>query len=138
MDFDPDGIGILSTYKHGSRRLSHENGHLNVPGIQWLGIKSDDFRSNREGDDAGSGAEMGLLRLSVRDRKRAINMLDKDGWDMEWRREMQVMLMLNVKAEMEILNRREGGMETWLEGKLIGEKKKACSIADDVDFTQPS
>lgn len=121
MDFDPDGISIMSTYKHGSWRLSHENSHLNVPGLQWLGIQSKDLIDCDRTDDY---AVAGLLQLSVRDRKRAIKMLEKDemaenGREREWRREVQVMLMLNIKAEMEILNEREGGMETWLEKKLI-------------------
>lgn len=121
MDFDPDGINIISTYKHGSWRLSHENGHLNVPRIQWLGIQSSDLIS-RNGDDDTAG--FGLLRLSIRDRKRAMKMLRKDTWaengpETEWRREVQVMLMLNIKAEMEILNERTGGMEAWLEEKLL-------------------
>jgi meiotic recombination protein SPO11 len=124
MDFDPDGVSILSTYKHGSWRLSHEKSHLDVPVIQWLGIKSSDV-IRRDGDEI---AGAGLLRLSVRDRKRAIKMLGRDGWtekgaEMDCRREVQVMLMLNIKAEMEILNEGEGGMEAWLEGKLIeGER----------------
>lgn len=53
-----------------------------------------------------------------------MKMLRRDIWaengpEMEWRREVQVMLMLNIKAEMEILNERTGGMEAWLEEKLI-------------------
>ena len=64
-----------------------------------------------------------------------MKMLRKDTWaengpETEWRREVQVMLMLNIKAEMEILNERTGGMEAWLEEKLIcagyeGEAKQA-------------
>lgn len=121
MDFDPDGISIMSTYKHGSWRLSHENHHLNVPELQWLGIQSKDLSDHNEKTDH---AASGLLTLSVRDRKRAMKMLGKDEWaengrEKVWRREVQVMLMLNIKAEMEILNEREGGIEPWLEKKLM-------------------
>jgi meiotic recombination protein SPO11 len=35
-----------------------------------------------------------------------------------WRRELQVMLMLNVKAEMQILEQRDEGLRGWLDGKL--------------------
>lgn len=127
MDFDPDGISIMSIYKYGSWRLSHENDHLNVPGLQWLGIKSKDLIDCNGNDDH---AASGLLHLSVRDRKRAMKMLGKDEWaengrEREWRREVQVMLMLNIKAEMEILNEREGGMEAWL------EKKLTCMVRDE-------
>lgn len=67
-----------------------------------------------------------------------MKMLEKHEWaenglEKEWRREIQVMLMLNVKAEMEILNERGGGVEAWMEtqltcmeededgGKVVGE-----------------
>ena len=120
MDFDPDGISIMSTYKYGSWRLSHESDHLNVPELQWLGIQSKDLIDCIENDDH---ATSGLLRLSVRDRRRATKMLGKDEWaedgrEKEWRREVQVMLMLNIKVEMEIMSEREGGMEAWLEREL--------------------
>lgn len=121
MDFDPDGMSIMSTYKYGSWRLSHENHRLNVPELQWLGIHSKDLIDIIKKDD---DATSGLLALSIRDRKRAMKMLEKDdlaenGRERQWRREIQEMLMLNMKAEMEILNEREGGMEAWLEKKLI-------------------
>ncbi len=119
-DFDPDGMAIMSTYKHGSWNLSHESAQLLVPRIQWLGIRSDDL-VDKENDDEYKG----LLRLSGRDRHKAMKMLEnsgvfrEDGEEVEWRRELQVMLMMNVKAEMEILGQREGGVAGWVEGKLL-------------------
>lgn len=109
----------MSTYKHGSFNLSHENGRLNVPSIQWLGVRSGDLFA-RDGQDEYDG----LLRLSARDRKKAADMLKSEvlqegGKEEEWRRELQVMLMLNVKAEMEILAEREGGVHAWVEEKLL-------------------
>ena len=110
----------MSTYKYGSLKLSHENAGLNVPSIQWLGIQSRDVLAGNEHDEYS-----GLLRLSARDRKKAADMLEKievlqeDGMEKVWRREMQVMLMLNVKAEMEILADREGGVKGWVEEKLL-------------------
>lgn len=41
VDFDPDGIAIMRTYKHGSLGLRHER-NVTVPGLSWLGIKSGD------------------------------------------------------------------------------------------------
>ncbi|KAL2040644.1 hypothetical protein N7G274_006623 [Stereocaulon virgatum] len=70
-DFDPDGIAIMSNYKHGSYTLSHENEHLNVPGIRWLGIKSRDIVNEAKGTEA-----RGSLKLSGRDRKKAVKMLE--------------------------------------------------------------
>lgn len=46
-------------------------------------------------------------------------MLGEYGKESEWRRELQVMLMLNVKAEIQILSSGEGGLERWLDAKLL-------------------
>ena len=110
----------MSTYKYGSLKLSHQNAGLNVPSIQWLGIQSRDVLAGNEHDE-----NSGLLRLSARDRKKAADMLERSevlqegGMEKAWRRELQVMLMLNVKAEMEILADRQGGVKGWVEGKLL-------------------
>ena len=109
----------MSTYKYGSLKLSHENAGLNVPSIQWLGIQSRDVLAGNKQDEYS-----GLLRLSARDRKKAAEMLDRNevlqegGMEKVWRRELQVMLMLNVKAEMEVLADRQGGVKGWVEEKL--------------------
>ena len=114
----------MSNYKHGSYTLSHENEQLNVPRIRWLGIKSSDIINETNGKEA-----KGLLRLSGRDRKKAVKMLENSavmregGGEAEWRRELQVMLMLNVKAEIEMLGEREGGMEAWVEEKLLANAR---------------
>ena len=131
-DFDPDGLAIMSTYKHGSFKLSHENAGLNVPSIQWLGVQSQDVLAENEHDEYS-----GLLRLSARDRKKAADMLEKSEvlreGDIEkvWRRELQVMLMLNVKAEMEILADRQGGVKGWVEEKLL-ENGNSLHAYDDL------
>lgn len=129
----------MSTCKHGSFALAHENATLVTSGLKWLGVKSVDlFPSVRlsssehikeEGDadeDEGrraGGTELlsqGLLRMTARDRRRAVSMLK---WsqleeDEEVRRELQVMLMLGIKAEMQILDERPGGLAGWLRGRL--------------------
>lgn len=129
---DPDGLAIMSTYKHGSLKLSHENAGLNVPSIQWLGVQSQDVLAGNEQDE-----HSGLLRLSARDRKRAADMLENSevlqegGIEKVWRRELQVMLMLNVKAEMEILADRQGGVKVWVEEKLL-ENGNSLHAYDDL------
>jgi meiotic recombination protein SPO11 len=114
VDFDPDGIGIMSTYKYGSIRLGHEI-NIAVPSIRWLGVRSDDF-VNTENNFQG------LLNLTSRDRKIAARMLGKiiaEAYrDEEWRRELQVMLVLNVKAEIQILGSGDS-LEAWLDKKLF-------------------
>ena len=124
----------MSTYKHGSFRLSHENAGLNVPSVQWLGIRSRDVLAGNGRDGYSS-----LLRLSARDRRKAADMLEKSevlqesGEEEEWRRELQVMLMLNVKAEMEVLAEREGGVKGWVEEKLL---ENATSLHADEDLLE--
>lgn len=118
MDFDPDGIGIMSTYRHGSINLSHQSQYLTVPSIRWLGLRSADIFLCE-----GSG-KVGLLRLSTRDRTIATRMLEREAFQEgrgEWRKELQTMLMLNFKAEIQILNDGSSGLETWLDMKLIDE-----------------
>ncbi|KAI9047189.1 hypothetical protein LZ554_008643 [Drepanopeziza brunnea f. sp. 'monogermtubi'] len=113
VDFDPDGIGIMATYKHGSQSLAHEQ-DLAVPSVRWLGVRSGDIG----GVGVGEG-EPGLLRLSARDRRVAVRMLERGGQvDAEWMRELRVMLVLNVKAEIQILG---GGrrLAEWLDEKLL-------------------
>jgi meiotic recombination protein SPO11 len=108
----------MSTYKHGSIALVHETLNLAVPTIKWLGIRCSDFVVDEE-------EVQGLLKLSARDRRIAGKMLEKDifeedGKEIEWRRELQVMLMLNVKAEIQILGNEEK-LSKWLDGKLLNE-----------------
>ena len=73
---------------------------------------------NKDDDD-----ERSLLHLTARDRRKAAKMLGKGvcaegGEEREWRRELQVMLMMNYKTEIQILSGRMGGLEEWLERKL--------------------
>jgi meiotic recombination protein SPO11 len=106
----------MSTYKHGSMNLAHET-NLAVRSIQWLGVRSCDFLHQTEGD------VQGLLKLTARDRKIALKLLEKQpsdggGLNEDWGRELQIMLMLNVKVEIQIL----GGGEVlgeWLDSKLL-------------------
>ena len=123
----------MSTYKYGSLKLSHENAGLNVPSIQWLGVQSRDVLAANEHDEYS-----GLLRLSARDRKKAADMLERSevfqeggGKEKVWRRELQVMLMLNVKAEMEVLADRQGGVKGWVEEKLL-ENGNSLHAYDDL------
>ena len=124
VDFDPDGIAIMSNYKYGSRVLSHENDALNVAAIQWLGVKCKDICRNMTAID---DEKENVLPLCKRDRKKAINMLQSNdmvsecGVEQSWRRELQVMLMLGVKAEMDVLSERDEGLNRWVEDRLLEE-----------------
>jgi meiotic recombination protein SPO11 len=120
FDFDPDGLAIMSTYKHGSIKMDHERARLNCPNMNWIGIKSTEIVAS---DDAHQA--QGLLRLSGRDRRVANRMLgrrpmDEEGKEPFWRREMQVMLMLNIKVEIQYLESQERGLGGWLESLRLG------------------
>ncbi|KAH7383513.1 Spo11/DNA topoisomerase VI subunit A, partial [Cadophora sp. MPI-SDFR-AT-0126] len=112
VDFDPDGLRIMSTYKYGSQSLYHEQ-NLVVPSVQWIGVRSRDILGSDRRDDA-----RGLLRLSARDRRIALKMLEReDKSNQERKRDLQVMLMLNVKAEIQILGNGEK-LGEWLDERL--------------------
>ncbi|KAG2415793.1 hypothetical protein HFD88_006985 [Aspergillus terreus] len=119
VDSDPDGMAIMSTYKYGSMAHAGENARLNIPCIRWLGLRTSDVVADADplGDDA-------LGSLTPRDRKKAISMLSNnpvwadDGPELGWRAELQVMLMLNLKAEIETLYNREGGIERWIDQQV--------------------
>lgn len=114
VDYDPDGLSIMSTYKYGSLSLAHESSSLNAPSMRWLGIRSPQSNSLHSVHQ-----DQGLLRLSARDRRKASKMLEREmfaehGPEPEWRREAQVMLMLNLKAEIQLTEARPGGLVKWL------------------------
>ncbi|KAH8731758.1 Spo11/DNA topoisomerase VI subunit A [Phaeosphaeriaceae sp. PMI808] len=133
VDFDPDGIAILSTYKYGSYRLAHEQVSpkdeygLSLPKICWLGLKSchvSQSQVEQSDTDTSTVPELqGLMKLTARDRTKAVRTLEwnicgEDGAEQVWRQELQNMLMLNVKAEMQILDERPNGLVTWLSTAL--------------------
>jgi meiotic recombination protein SPO11 len=114
MDFDPDGLDILSTYKHGSKALAHQSAELVLPSIQWIGVNSSYI-----GQEDDLHQTQGLLKLSARDRRKATSMLEREqfaegGAEPEWRRELQIMLTLNLKAEIQLLEARAGGLVSFL------------------------
>jgi len=118
VDWDPDGIGILSTYKHGSAVLQRYDNPL-LPAINWLGLRSVHLTDDNAGRDLRSH-----LALTDRDRKKASKMLEWDhvgGTDGEhsWRRELQLMLMLGYKAEIQALDETTKGVSEWVRQRLV-------------------
>ncbi|KAI4683500.1 uncharacterized protein J4E88_004676 [Alternaria novae-zelandiae] len=133
MDLDPDGIAILSTYKYGSYRLAHEDvtstdtATPGLPNIRWLGVKSHHMSGTSLGEvhtETSTKPQLqGLMRLTARDRNKAARMLEwnlcaEEGPEKGWRQELQKMLMLNVKAEIQILDEMPGGLVAWLSDRL--------------------
>lgn len=122
-DGDPHGMAIMSTYKYGSAAHLHQNGRLSIPRLQWLGLRVTDIIAVPEvlGDTA-------LLSLTTRDRKKIMAMLRNspvwasDGPEPEWRAELQRMLVLNLKAEIEILYGCQGGLEGWINRRMFRQE----------------
>jgi meiotic recombination protein SPO11 len=142
VDLDPDGIAILSTYKYGSYRLAHENvtptdtTAPGLPNIRWLGVKSHHMSRtpvDEEHTDTSAMPQLqGLMRLTARDRTKAARMLEwnligVDGPEQGWRQELQMMLMLNIKAEMQILDELAGGLVSWLSYELGQAEELVCA-----------
>ncbi|KAI1871658.1 hypothetical protein JX265_005644 [Neoarthrinium moseri] len=168
VDFDPDGIGIMRTFKLGSRNLDHEV-NATVPSLSWLGVKSEDIFSVARPLDSPSksssqpstctiqsqssaGAvapaqittshdslspenpatpsttlaitDYKMVVLTLNDRNKAINLLaalktpeDQDAEDMNLTSELQLMLMLNTKFEIQAIEDM-GNMTNWLDARL--------------------
>ncbi|PNH47833.1 hypothetical protein VD0004_g511 [Verticillium dahliae] len=132
VDFDPDGLRIMQCYKHGSQSLRHEI-HVVLPRLQWLGIRSADLmpdgQRGADGDREGVPRELPadpatVMPLSLRDRSCARKLLasfDEDGADVddsEYRRELQIMLVLGVKGEIQAVD-DVGDLTKWLDRRLL-------------------
>lgn len=146
MDLDPDGIAIMTTYKHGSYRLAHEDATrtdapaLSIPKLRWLGVKRHHIsraQTHEEGTETGTETEFqGMMKLTTRDRSKAMRMLEWDlcsetGPELEWRRELQTMLMLSTKAEIQILDELPGGVVSFLSSELEHGQEADISVAVD-------
>lgn len=146
VDYDPDGVNIFRCYKWGSAALEHEEA-VRLPSLRWLGIKSCDLHGIPGQGQIRPQVDRGrnvlttppspepapfsiasldrLSRLTQRDRKLAVKLLgdlaNEGGSDpdaAEARMELQKMLMMNVKAEVQALN-DDGDVARYLERKLV-------------------
>ncbi len=118
FDYDPDGISILHTYKYGSAKTAHEPSGIGCTYMEWLGLKdSDVFSTNCQ-------SQHGLIPMTTRDRRRARRML---AWPVvaessdasEIRREIQRMMFVNKKAEIQLLEAFPGGLSARLTRLLV-------------------
>lgn len=120
VDLDPDGLAIFSIYKYGSLAHMHENETLRVPQLKWLGLKNEHMALG----EGGVHAAQGLLNLTARDRTKAVKMLDREQFsasdhdDLAVMQALQTMLMLNVKAELQLLDVKSNGMQDLLTSML--------------------
>ncbi|KAF5571278.1 meiotic recombination SPO11 [Fusarium phyllophilum] len=118
FDYDPDGVKILRCYQHGSERLSHE-ADLGIEALRNYGQPSHVSITSIQCRDP-------VTYLNGRERAAAISTLKKASLHSpnelegsELRLELQLMMMLGVKAEIEWLD-ESGDLCSWLDGE-IGE-----------------
>ncbi|CCF32355.1 type IIB DNA topoisomerase [Colletotrichum higginsianum] len=127
VDYDYDGIAIMRCYSHGSRGHAHERNTV-VPSMAWLGIKSGDLAPRQEEGSDGSQRPLGpnlfehSSSITRKDRKsaaRLISGIDEDGtdYDIDCRRELQVMLFLGAKAEIQAVD-DAGDTSSWLDSHM--------------------
>ena len=127
-DFDPDGLSIFKCYRYGTTNFFHESSNSQI-NFSWLGIQSDHLgslhktkmdgiRNDRQNHEWSDNC---LVNLTPRDRFSAIRMLQKDlqteHEDSTYgfvRRELQIMLVLGAKAEIQALD-RSGDIMPWLD-----------------------
>jgi len=123
VDGDSDGIAIMSTYKYGSMAHAHASASLNAPRIEWLGIRIRDVIIEQI-RNVDKDEDWVMISLSRRDVKKIQSMLTKnpvfgeEGPQLEWRAELQTMMMLNMKAEIEVMYGTRGGLEGWIDRKM--------------------
>ena len=77
------------------------------------------------------------MKLTARDRKKAHHILEwgvcgEHGSEPAWRAELQRMLVLNIKAEMQILDDLPGGLVSWMSNQL--EVMQGASADDELLF----
>lgn len=110
-DADPHGIEIMLIYRHGSMQMSRCVDHLAVPDIQWIGLRPSDI------------SRLGLqtLPLTVRDERLIRNMLQRPYISETVCSELQVLLQIERKAEIESLSISSPAylVETFLPQQLI-------------------
>ena len=119
VDCDPDGLAIFSIYRNGSAALAHENDSLCVPQLQWLGLRVEHMMEENLLHNS-----QGLLSLTARDRRKATKMLERcvaseDKEELQMRGALQSMLMLNTKAELQLLDAVPNKMTNLL-GSALG------------------
>ncbi|KAI0968737.1 Spo11/DNA topoisomerase VI subunit A [Xylaria arbuscula] len=137
VDYDPHGVKIILTYKNGSRSLQHEE-NTTLDRLFWIGPKSNDIfgagiraSPSEESQQSYTSNRIPLnpvdsmLSLKATDRKLAVRLLssavgrhDQGIESVDFIRELQIMLLLNTKAEIQAVD-DAGDLTAWLDGILI-------------------
>lgn len=133
VDYDPDGLAILLMYRRSLQQIAYGDPILRAQPLHWLGPASDDIENTN--DEHKSQV---LLPLSDRDRRLAASMMswpqvEAEGPKSVVRHELQVMLMLNIKFEIQMLDLLPGDcLVDWLRTRmgmaLAGDQACIASI----------
>ncbi len=105
MDADVYGFEILRVYSVGSKALSFEASNLAVPSIKWLGLLPSDLE-----ESSGFGIPKSVhLKMTKSDEHRTKLLLEEEFVKRKpkWREQIQKLLDLGVKAEIQALNARD-------------------------------
>ncbi|MHA2249125.1 MAG: hypothetical protein ACXAD7_02125 [Candidatus Kariarchaeaceae archaeon] len=105
MDADVYGFEILRVYSVGSKALSFEASNLAVPNIKWLGLLPSDLE-----ESSGFGIPKSVhLKMTKSDEHRTKLLLEEEFVKRKpaWRNQIQKLLDLGVKAEIQALNARD-------------------------------
>ena len=99
VDADPYGLKILSVYMSGSKNMSYDSANLTTPDIKWLGVRPSDL-------DRYKIPEQCRLPMSSHDVKTGRELLKEDfvRSNPAWVRELELMIEMNVKAEIQALS----------------------------------
>lgn len=98
MDADPYGIEIMFVYKYGSMSQAWDANNLALPFMHWIGIHPSDITRLQLGEDS-------LIPLTNRDESKLRDMLLRPYVSGVLSEEINQMLSMRVKAEIQALNR---------------------------------
>lgn len=144
MDYDPDGLNIYRCYRWGSDFIRQNQTSAVFADIHYLGIRSADILHLKtycdaaeailqrlpENNDAGIGISSTESRepvapLTSRDRKKATEVISKlkgcaqtDPIATDALKELQIMMMLGVKAEIQAVD-ESGDLTEWLNKAIV-------------------
>ncbi|MHA2504562.1 MAG: hypothetical protein ACXAE3_17040 [Candidatus Kariarchaeaceae archaeon] len=102
MDADIYGFEILRVYSVGSKALSFEASNLAVPDVKWLGLLPSDLREE-SGFDIPASTH---IKMTKSDERRVKLLLEEEFVKRKpkWGQQIQTLLDLGVKAEIQALN----------------------------------
>lgn len=105
MDADIYGFEILRVYSVGSKALSFEAANLAVPNIKWMGLLPSDLLPESEFQIP----KHTHIKMTKSDERRTKLLLEEEfvRRKPEWRKELEILLNLEVKAEIQALNARD-------------------------------